>query len=63
MSNNEESTSGGCLKSVGGLFWLANLIYTCMYWGGWAIFWNIFVPYAMIWDACIKFGHYLRPGQ
>jgi hypothetical protein len=60
--DDEKSSNSGCL-SFGGLFWLANLIYTCMYWGGWAIFWNFFIPYALLWDLCTKFGPMVHGGQ
>jgi len=50
----------GCVLRIGGLFWLANLIYTCLYWGGWHALFNIFVPYAIIFDLVWKFSPYIR---
>lgn len=43
------------------LYWLFNFVYTIIYWGGWYVVWNFFVPYAAIYDACLKYGHYIRP--
>lgn len=57
----EETTTTTTGKTLGstiyGVFWLANLIYTIMYWHGWHILWNIFVPYSIVWDAVKKMGH------
>lgn len=55
MSNTESNgrTVGG---TIYGLFWIFNFIYTIMYWGGWAILWNFFLPYSFLWDLATKAG-------
>jgi hypothetical protein len=45
------------MKYFYGIYWLANLIYTILFWGGfWTIVANIIIPYAFIYDVVVKYG-------
>lgn len=61
MSNEETKTTPYTLgRFLYGIYWMANFIWAIKFWGGWAIFWNLFVPYALLWDVITKFSHAIR---
>jgi len=41
---------------LSGLFYLVNVIYAFLYWGGGHGMLNLFIPYAIIADLVMKFG-------
>lgn len=59
-SDSSERSFGGI---VYGIFWLGNFIYTIVYWGGWAILWNFFIPYAFLYDLVVKYGPMIHGGK